>query len=527
MMHSVSRQSVPVLALVVFLTGTPLWAQPFAVGGDPRVDPADFRVTTFASGLDNPYGMRQLSDGSLLVATSTGPDFFSSSSVGKLLRFVDANQDGVADGPGQLMATLPGSMTALEKVGNLLFAISNTGDTPTITLLREASNPANPLSTVGTINFTFPANTWHTVHALASRPTPGVPGSNDLFFNVGSATNYPATPPGQTASTTGMFTSTLNRDSLYKVTFQDTGSAVNFSNVTQLAAGLRNAAGIAVHPATGDLYFQDNGIDGLVDGNEPLSADELNRIAAANIGQSIPDFGFSDSYIQYRTGTVVGGDVQPLVAFQPIPNPNTGAESEGAALITMAPERFPAGLNNGIFVGFHGKFFGPNEENPVVYYDLTTGEYFHFVSNSVPNIEHPNGVLSSIDSLFVADMGDFLTSNPLGAIYQIKSLVTYLGDMDGDGDRDNFDIQPFELALTNSAAYLSQYPLMFDYRKRGDIDGDGDFDNFDIQPFEVLLTGGPGGAVPEPAGFVLAAMGLVLLIAVKMQKVSPRCGRPL
>src|SRR5689334_3425328 len=51
---------------------------PFAVAGTPRsdpadtrtVDPLDFRVTTFASGLNYPEGMVQLADGSLLVGSS-------------------------------------------------------------------------------------------------------------------------------------------------------------------------------------------------------------------------------------------------------------------------------------------------------------------------------------------------------------------------------------------------------------------------------------------------------------------------
>ena len=88
-------------------------------------------------------------------------------------------------------------------------------------------------------------------------------------------------------------------------------------------------------------------------------------------------------------------------------------------------------------------------------------------------------------------------------------LPFVLGDMDGDGDCDNFDIQPFELALTDLAAYFDRYELL-DYIQRGDIDGDGDFDNFDIQPFEGLLTGGfgPLAAVPEPSAIVLFAIGV-------------------
>src|SRR5437763_1322539 len=46
-------------------------AAPFTVQG-PGVNSTDFRVTTFASGLDFPLGMARLSDGSLLVAVSQG-----------------------------------------------------------------------------------------------------------------------------------------------------------------------------------------------------------------------------------------------------------------------------------------------------------------------------------------------------------------------------------------------------------------------------------------------------------------------
>ena len=112
--------------------------------------------------------------------------------------------------------------------------------------------------------------------------------------------------------------------------------------MTQIATGLRNAAGIVVHPTTGDLYFEDNGIDGLDNGNEPTSADELNRIASADIGGAIEDFGYPFHYIEYRTGREVGsGGIDPLFAFQPIPAPG-GSESEGPAEIAPAPAYYYA-----------------------------------------------------------------------------------------------------------------------------------------------------------------------------------------
>jgi hypothetical protein len=117
------------------------------------------------------------------------------------------------------------------------------------------------------------------------------------------------------------------------------------------------------------------------------------------------------------------------VAFQPLPNPISGSESEGANDIVFAPPGFPDGLNNGIFVGFHGRYaLGglANEENPLVYVDLTSTNYFHFIGNDEPNIGHLDGLLATGDSLFVADLtsnGSLDTGSGRGVIYQIKSLV--------------------------------------------------------------------------------------------------------
>jgi len=61
-----------------------------------------------------------------------------------------------------------------------------------------------------------------------------------------------------------------------------------------------------------------------------------------------------------------------------------------------------------------------------------------------------------------------------------------LGDLNCDGKMNNFDIDPFVLALTNPAGYAAKYPNC--YRDRADVNCDGAVNNFDIDPFVALLT---------------------------------------
>jgi hypothetical protein len=253
------------------------------------------------------------------------------------------------------------------------------------------------------------------------------------LFQIGSEYNfaYNTNSVPLTNSNIPGAVGTLNGDALHMITLIDNGGMnVTATNLTQLATGLRNAAGFAFHPATGDLYLQDNGIDGLSNGNEAHSADELNFIARTNIGGAIENFGYPSNYISYRSNLFVGGaGIAPLVAFQPIPLP-FGAESEGPNDIAIAPPGFPNGLNSGVFVGFHGRFNvggTNNEENPLAYADPSTGNYFHFIKGKQAGIGHLDGLMSTRDSLFVADLvttGNLGAGSGAGAIYQIKSIVT-------------------------------------------------------------------------------------------------------
>ena len=95
------------------------------------------------------------------------------------------------------------------------------------------------------------------------------------------------------------------------------------------------------------------------------------------------------------------------------------------------------------------------------------------------------------------------------------------GDMNGDGTFDNFDIQPFEFALTSPNEYQSLFQNVPNWEIAGDADADGTFDNFDIGMFERLLTQSTpaapisSAAVPEPSGAMLCLVGALALFSLR------------
>ena len=392
---------------------------PFAFGAG-RAEPDAFRVTVFAEGLFFPYGMVELGDGSLLVATSVPTEGGYFRSTGELRRLTDGDGDGVADDAGTVLAGgLPGGLTDLARVGDLVYAVSAGHVAGGITVLRAGATPADPLEPLGRMDFSYAVPMDHATYAVAVREDPEKPGRHDLFFNVGSLTNDAA---GASVVVGGLIAGTLADASIYRVRVDATGAAPSFGAPEQIASGLRNAAGIAVDPAIGDLYFQDNGIDAPTDRIEALSADELNRLPAARVGGAVEDFGFPEEYTEYRTGRHVGeGGRHALVAFRPV----DGSENEGAAGIALAPTDFPEGLNDGVFVGFHGQWDEvglANEENPLVYVEPETWDYVHVIGNDEPAIGHPDGLLATRDALYVADLtgtGSLAGEGATGVIYRV------------------------------------------------------------------------------------------------------------
>lgn len=396
---------------------------------------SEYTVTTFADSLDFPLGMTALADGSILIACNApqggGQSFYNSQGV--LIRLADADENGVADDSGSILFSgLPGGVTGVERLDNHIFVISTESNSQQIAILRTGATPSSSLILEGTVSFPI-SSSYHVPSALAVHRISDSPDVVQVFFQMGSDQN--AAAPTRSVSVTSDIglasTSPLTDAGIYafKVDFsEDTPVG---SDLELIATGIRNAAGMAFHPDTGALFFQENGIDGLVDANEPTSPDEINSIGASNIGGTVEDFGFPSTYSEYRTGNSVGSTgIPPIVEFYPIPDPADGYESEGAVNIRFAPATFPTGFNDGLFVGFHGKFTAAgaaNEENPVIYVDLDSGTYTHFILPTDPEIGHPNGLLATDDALYIADFasnGSPFSGGGTGRIYKVRSNAT-------------------------------------------------------------------------------------------------------
>ena len=126
------------------------------------------------------------------------------------------------------------------------------------------------------------------------------------------------------------------------------------SNWEIVADGVRNSVGFDWHPVTGELWFTDNGVDGMGDDIPP---DELNRVT--KIGQS---FGFP-----YRGGkdTKLTGfeDKEPPAEITPA-EIEFQAHSANLGIDFYEGDMFPADYKNDAFVAQHGSW---NRTEPVGY----------------------------------------------------------------------------------------------------------------------------------------------------------------
>ena len=304
---------------------------------------------------------------------------------------------------------------AVARHGEIVMATSAESGNEQIAFLRRGENWNEPLIPLDALRLTF-RGAIHQSYALATRPNANDETAFDFIFNIGAAGNN---TDGPNVLIGDSITGSLAPSSLYMMTVTVLDEGLGFSAPIQIATGLRNAATLAFHPETGDLWIGENGIDGLDVPIEAFSADELNVIPADTIGRTVVDFGFPDAYVDYQSGDTVGEE-SSAIAFRPI----DGSEAEGIAGIVFVPESFPDDLAGGLLAGFDGQFDLTgiaNEENPVRWVDPETGNEFDLISNDSSGVGHLDSMTATEDAIFLADFcnASMTDSGACGVIYRL------------------------------------------------------------------------------------------------------------
>jgi glucose/arabinose dehydrogenase len=115
--------------------------------------------------------------------------------------------------------------------------------------------------------------------------------------------------------------------------------------------GHRNPVGMDFHPVTGELWSNDNQVDGLGDDIPP---GELNRITGAGQHFGFPYLGGSVRIPDYKDMEPPAGTVPPVV--------ETIAHAADLGLVFYTGSKFPAKYKKGVFTAQHGSW---NRTEPV------------------------------------------------------------------------------------------------------------------------------------------------------------------
>ena len=123
------------------------------------------------------------------------------------------------------------------------------------------------------------------------------------------------------------------------------------SGMQIFSRGLRNSVGLALHPATGEVWATDNGGDNLGDDQPP---DEINILRSGG------DYGWPRCFGNGGHYPGFTGDCSPTVA----PELAMQAHSAPLGISFYTGDQFPADYHNDAFVAFHGSW---NRSTPTGY----------------------------------------------------------------------------------------------------------------------------------------------------------------
>ncbi|MBL8879811.1 MAG: hypothetical protein JNG88_11890 [Phycisphaerales bacterium] len=198
----------------------------------------------------------------------------------------------------------------------------------------------------------------------------------------------------------------------------------------------------------------------------------------------------------YETIPVIGPNIAPVVGLAAYTEFHFALNN-----LVLKDNRIPPlGFTNAAFDAFGGAPVGATYADGQNYdetaYAIPSGAaraevklYYQSVSREFVEFLRDNGLPGGAGVAF----HDLWATNDrcppeLMASANVQFQTVVPGDLNCDGVVNNFDIDPFVLALVDPDAYAAAWPNC--NRDNADANGDGNVDNFDIDPFVALLTGG-------------------------------------
>jgi len=116
-------------------------------------------------------------------------------------------------------------------------------------------------------------------------------------------------------------------------------------NIEVVARGVRNSVGFDWHPKTKELFFTDNGSDGMGD---DIPADELNNVTKTGQFFGFPYYGGGWSRTGHGGGNPPANSVPPVIEFQ--------AHTANLGIHFYTGTMFPTEYKNDAFVAQHGSW---------------------------------------------------------------------------------------------------------------------------------------------------------------------------
>lgn len=268
--------------------------------------PAGFHVSVFAENVENARSMALGPQGTVFVGSRTG---------GKVHAVIDRNGDRKADRVVVVASGLDQPNGVAMRNGALYVATASKilrfDD-----IERRLDSPPAPVVVRDSLPNPSAGHTWK---FIAFGP------DNLLYMSVGAPCNVCLSPPMVSAI----------------VRMKPDGS-----DLEVFAEGVRNSVGFDWHPTSRELWFTDNGRDGLGD---DVPGDELNVASKPGL-----HFGFPFCHQGDVTDPQFGA--QRACATTEPPVRKAGAHVAALGFTFYTGTMFPAGYRNAVFVAEHGSW---------------------------------------------------------------------------------------------------------------------------------------------------------------------------